>query len=47
VFLLSGDFTRIYGFHKPDKKQPIIFYCRAGIRAGTAVDLAKRAGYKK
>lgn len=44
---VPGDFTRIYGFHKPDKQQPIIFYCRAGVRAGTAVDLAKRAGYKK
>lgn len=45
--LFAGDFTRIHGFHKPDKAQPIIFYCRAGVRAGTAVDLAKRAGFRK
>ncbi|GAA5938772.1 uncharacterized protein JCM15063_004864 [Sporobolomyces koalae] len=42
----EGDFTRVHGFHKPTKQQPMIFYCRAGIRGDTAVDLAKRAGYK-
>ncbi|GAA5876761.1 hypothetical protein JCM16303_006278 [Sporobolomyces ruberrimus] len=42
----EGDFTRVHGFHKPTKSQPMIFYCRAGIRGNTAVDLAKRAGYK-
>ncbi|GAA5859350.1 hypothetical protein JCM1840_004575 [Sporobolomyces johnsonii] len=42
----EGDFTRTYGFHKPQKNQPMIFYCRAGVRAETAADLAKRAGYK-
>lgn len=42
----TGDFTRTHGFHKPEKTQPIIFYCLAGVRAQTAVDLAKRAGYK-
>ncbi|GAA5822935.1 hypothetical protein JCM10212_004446 [Sporobolomyces blumeae] len=42
----EGDFTRVHGFHKPTKQQPMIFYCRAGIRGNTAVDLAKRAGYK-
>ncbi|GAA5957233.1 hypothetical protein JCM21900_001200 [Sporobolomyces salmonicolor] len=42
----EGDFTRTHGFHKPEKGQAMIFYCRAGVRAGTAADLAKRAGYK-
>ncbi|POY72138.1 hypothetical protein BMF94_4871 [Rhodotorula taiwanensis] len=42
----EGDFTRVNGFHKPTKQQPMIFYCRAGVRAQTAVDLAKAAGYK-
>ncbi|KAK4050709.1 hypothetical protein OIO90_004931 [Microbotryomycetes sp. JL221] len=42
----EGDFTRTHGFHKPSKQQPIIFYCKAGVRAQTAVELAKRAGYK-
>lgn len=36
----------MHGFHKPTKQQPMIFYCRAGIRGNTAMDLAKRAGYK-
>lgn len=44
--VFSGDFTRTHGFHKPTKTQPIIFYCKAGVRAQTAVDLAKRAGFK-
>lgn len=42
----TGDFTRLNGFHKPTKQQPMIFYCRSGVRAQTAVDLAKAAGYK-
>ncbi|GAA5883055.1 hypothetical protein JCM3774_001094 [Rhodotorula dairenensis] len=42
----EGDFTRVNGFHKPTKQQPMIFYCRSGVRAQTAVDLAKAAGYK-
>lgn len=41
-----GDFTRIHGFHKPAKGQNIIFYCRSGKRAQTAIDLAKRSGYR-
>ncbi|BGP42385.1 hypothetical protein JCM10449v2_006390 [Rhodotorula kratochvilovae] len=42
----AGDFTRVNGFHKPTKKQPMIFYCKAGVRAQTAVDLARSQGYK-
>ncbi|GAA6057236.1 hypothetical protein JCM3770_003815 [Rhodotorula araucariae] len=42
----EGDFTRVHGFHKPTKKQPMIFYCKAGVRAQTAVDLARSQGYK-
>jgi rhodanese-related sulfurtransferase len=42
----SGDFTRVHGFHKPDKNQQIIFYCRSGKRSTTALDLAKKRGYK-
>ncbi|GAA5858933.1 hypothetical protein JCM8547_007162 [Rhodosporidiobolus lusitaniae] len=42
----EGDFTRVYGFHKPTKQTPLIYYCKAGIRAQTAVDLSKAAGFK-
>ncbi|KAM0753753.1 endoplasmic reticulum protein [Meredithblackwellia eburnea MCA 4105] len=42
----EGDFTKIHGFHKPTKGQQIIFYCRSGKRSATALDLAKRAGYR-
>lgn len=44
--VLTGDFTRIHGFHKPTKGQQIIFYCRSGKRSTTAIDLAKRAGFR-
>ncbi|GAA6021697.1 hypothetical protein JCM10207_008546 [Rhodosporidiobolus poonsookiae] len=42
----EGDFVREYGFRKPTKTQPYITYCKAGVRAQTALDLAKSAGYK-
>ncbi|GAA6028891.1 hypothetical protein JCM8097_001489 [Rhodosporidiobolus ruineniae] len=42
----EGDFVREYGFRKPSKTQGIISYCKAGIRAQTAVDLLKAAGFK-
>lgn len=45
-FGFAGDFTKTHSFHKPTKRQQIIFYCRSGKRSATAMDLAKRAGYK-
>lgn len=42
----EGDFVKEFGWRKPSKSQPIVFYCRAGARAQTAVDLAKHKGYK-
>ncbi|GJN92298.1 hypothetical protein Rhopal_005328-T1 [Rhodotorula paludigena] len=42
----EGDFTRVHGFRKPTKNQPMIFYCKAGVRAQTAVDLARSQGFK-
>ncbi|SCV71573.1 BQ2448_3161 [Microbotryum intermedium] len=43
----EGDFVKQHGFKKPNKSQPIIFFCKAGVRAQTAIDLAKKAGYKQ
>ncbi|BGP34319.1 hypothetical protein JCM10296v2_006134 [Rhodotorula toruloides] len=42
----EGDFVKEFGWRKPTKSQPIVFYCRAGARAQTALDLAKHKGYK-
>ncbi|KDE09434.1 hypothetical protein MVLG_00337 [Microbotryum lychnidis-dioicae p1A1 Lamole] len=42
----EGDFVKKHGFRKPTKLQPIVFFCKAGVRAQTAIDLAKKAGYK-
>ncbi|GAA5980004.1 hypothetical protein JCM11641_008260 [Rhodosporidiobolus odoratus] len=46
IRLDEGDFVKEYGFRKPTKQQGIITLCKAGIRAQTAVDLLKSAGYK-
>ncbi|BGP70801.1 hypothetical protein NBRC10513v2_004162 [Rhodotorula toruloides] len=42
----EGDFVKEFGWRKPTKSQPIVFYCRAGARAQTALDLAKHKGFK-
>jgi rhodanese-related sulfurtransferase len=41
----SSDFMKAYGFRKPDKKMPLIFFCKAGVRSSSAVSLAKGKGY--
>ncbi|BGO97453.1 hypothetical protein JCM10021v2_001103 [Rhodotorula toruloides] len=41
----EGDFVKEFGWRKPTKSQPIVFYCRAGARAQTALDLAKHKGF--
>lgn len=42
----ESDFLRAYGFRKPGKDQKMIFYCKAGVRAGSAAGLAKDKGWK-
>jgi rhodanese-related sulfurtransferase len=42
----DSDFLRAYGFRKPKKDQKMIFYCKAGVRAGSAAGLAKDKGWK-
>lgn len=46
----DGDFVKQNGFHKPrldqGHQQKIVTYCKAGVRAKTAEDLFRRAGYK-
>jgi rhodanese-related sulfurtransferase len=43
----ESDFLRAYGFRKPKKDQKLIFYCKAGVRAGSAAGLAKDKGWKQ
>lgn len=43
----SSDFMRAYGFRKPDKSTPLIFFCKAGVRSSSAMSLAKGKGYAK
>lgn len=40
-------FEKKFGFKKPGRDQEIIFYCRSGVRAATAGDIAKRNGYER
>ena len=43
----AEDFEKKFGFKKPEKAQEVIFYCRSGMRAGTAGDIAKRIRYER
>lgn len=41
----EDDFVDMYGFERPAKDAPLVFYCKAGIRAKTAMTMAQMAGY--
>lgn len=41
----GGDFTKTFGFHKPDHKQKLVFYCKTGKRSASALSLAKSKGF--
>ncbi|KAF4984396.1 hypothetical protein FZEAL_419 [Fusarium zealandicum] len=41
------DFEEMYGFKQPDKDAELVFYCKSGVRARGAAQLARHAGWKK
>ncbi|KAL3901222.1 MAG: hypothetical protein SGCHY_000785 [Lobulomycetales sp.] len=43
--MTQADFTRVYGFDKPDMDAPLIFYCRVGKRSAVAQYIARKLGY--
>ncbi|PKY04320.1 Rhodanese-like protein [Aspergillus campestris IBT 28561] len=50
LFLTPEEFETRFGFPKPgmaegESKDPVVFYCKAGVRARTAAQLAVQAGY--
>jgi len=45
--LSHEEFKKEYGWDKPNKDDDVIFYCRSGVRAGKACDLASVAGFSK
>ncbi|KAJ1979947.1 hypothetical protein H4R35_001320, partial [Dimargaris xerosporica] len=45
--LPDKDFERQYHFTKPSPTDQVIFYCRSGVRAGKAADIAKQMGFTK
>ena len=47
LHLNAEDFENKFGFKKPKRQQDIIFYCRSGVRAATAGDIAQKNGYEK
>ncbi|KAF9649045.1 Rhodanese-like protein, partial [Thelephora ganbajun] len=47
LYMKAEDFEKKFGFKKPRRDQEIIFYCRSGVRAATAGDIAKKNGYEK
>ena len=45
--LEDGRFQKQFAFAKPSKSQDIIVYCKAGVRAGSAIKYLQEKGYKK
>ncbi|KAJ5746527.1 Thiosulfate sulfurtransferase rdl2 mitochondrial [Penicillium odoratum] len=47
LYLTADEFETRFGFPKPSvgKNQKIVFYCKAGVRARAAAQLAVQAGY--
>ncbi|KAF9784817.1 hypothetical protein IL306_007090 [Fusarium sp. DS 682] len=43
----EDDFEDMYGFKRPGKDQELVFYCKAGVRARAAAQLAQHAGWEK
>ncbi|KAF5582118.1 heat shock 67B2 [Fusarium pseudoanthophilum] len=41
------DFEDMYGFQRPAKNKELVFYCKAGVRARAAAQLAHHAGWDK
>ncbi|UKZ85507.1 uncharacterized protein TrAFT101_001363 [Trichoderma asperellum] len=40
------DFEDMYGYSRPPKDAPLLFYCKAGVRAKAAAGLAQHAGWE-
>lgn len=47
LYMKAEEFEKKFGFKKPRRSQEIIFYCRSGVRAATAGDIARKNGYQK
>ena len=47
LYMKAEDFEKKFGFKKPMRDQEIVFYCRSGVRAATAGDIAKKNAYEK
>ncbi|KAH7137128.1 Rhodanese-like domain-containing protein [Dactylonectria estremocensis] len=43
----NEDFELLYGFSRPEKNAELLFYCKAGVRARAAANLARDAGWAK
>ncbi|KAK7423758.1 Thiosulfate sulfurtransferase rdl2, mitochondrial [Neonectria magnoliae] len=47
LHLPEEDFQELYGFDRPPKDAELLFYCKAGVRARAAANIARQAGYEK
>lgn len=45
LHLDPATFKEKFGFEKPRPDQPLVFYCRSGVRSTSACDIAKRNGF--
>lgn len=42
----AEEFSDRFGFARPGKDRPLLFYCKAGVRSRAAAALAAEAGWK-
>ncbi|KPM34077.1 hypothetical protein AK830_g12496, partial [Neonectria ditissima] len=47
LHLPEEDFQELYGFDRPPKDAELLFYCKAGVRARAAANIARHAGYER
>ncbi|KAI9739330.1 MAG: hypothetical protein M1834_007543 [Cirrosporium novae-zelandiae] len=47
IFMPPEEFYDKFGYEKPEKETELVFFCKKGVRARAAGELARRAGYQK
>ncbi|KAI0871532.1 Rhodanese-like domain-containing protein [Hypoxylon argillaceum] len=44
--IAAPEFARRFGFPRPPRHHPVVFYCKAGVRSRAAAGLAREAGWE-
>lgn len=46
-FIADEEFEDRFGFPRPSKGEEVVFYCKSGVRSGTAAQLATMGGWTR